>query len=107
MDEEVKLIAKNQSVYIPLGAVHRMESPSKVPMVLIEVQTGSYVGENDIIRYEEVLSQSFFLKNFVLRRRMFKPLECQIIRISGVSETLCMRLSPCRFDGSFVEPFWV
>ena len=83
MDEEVKLIAKNQSVYIPLGAVHRMESPSKVPMVLIEVQTGSYVGENDIIRYEEVLSQSFFLKNFVLRRRMFKPLECQIIQNFG------------------------
>ncbi|MDK3020982.1 mannose-1-phosphate guanylyltransferase/mannose-6-phosphate isomerase, partial [Pseudodonghicola flavimaris] len=40
IDEEVKLVTENQSVYIPLGAVHRMENPGKVPMVLIEVQTG-------------------------------------------------------------------
>ncbi|MCR8550877.1 mannose-1-phosphate guanylyltransferase/mannose-6-phosphate isomerase [Salipiger sp. P9] len=51
--DEVKLLAENQSVYIPLGAVHRMENPGKVPMVLIEVQTGSYLGEDDIIRYED------------------------------------------------------
>ena len=53
VDEEVRLISENQSVYIPLGAVHRMENPGKVPMVLIEVQTGSYLGEDDIIRYED------------------------------------------------------
>ncbi|WP_127116200.1 mannose-1-phosphate guanylyltransferase/mannose-6-phosphate isomerase [Shimia sediminis] len=53
IDEEVKLVAENQSVYIPLGAVHRMENPGKLPMVLIEVQTGSYLGEDDIIRYED------------------------------------------------------
>ncbi|GGA29281.1 mannose-1-phosphate guanylyltransferase/mannose-6-phosphate isomerase [Neptunicoccus cionae] len=58
VDEEVKLISENQSVYIPLGAVHRMENPGKVPMVLIEVQTGSYLGEDDIIRYEDVYSRS-------------------------------------------------
>lgn len=52
--EEVKLVTENQSVYIPLGATHRMENPGKVPMVLIEVQTGSYLGEDDIIRYEDV-----------------------------------------------------
>jgi mannose-1-phosphate guanylyltransferase / mannose-6-phosphate isomerase len=57
VDDEVKLITENQSVYIPLGAVHRMENPGKVPMVLIEVQTGSYVGEDDIIRYEDVYSR--------------------------------------------------
>lgn len=55
--EEVKLVSENQSVYIPLGAVHRMENPGKVPMVLIEVQTGSYLGEDDIIRYEDVYSR--------------------------------------------------
>ena len=52
--EEVRLVTENQSVYIPLGEVHRMENPGKVPMVLIEVQTGSYLGEDDIIRYEDV-----------------------------------------------------
>lgn len=57
IDEEVKLVSENQSVYIPLGAVHRMENPGKVPMVLIEVQTGSYFGEDDIIRYEDVYAR--------------------------------------------------
>ena len=54
VDEDVKLLGENQSVYIPLGAVHRMENPGKVPMVLIEVQTGTYLGEDDIIRYEDI-----------------------------------------------------
>ncbi len=53
VDDEVKLVTENQSVYIPLGAVHRMENPGKLPMVLIEVQTGAYLGEDDIIRYED------------------------------------------------------
>jgi mannose-1-phosphate guanylyltransferase/mannose-6-phosphate isomerase len=57
VDDEVKLISENQSVYIPLGAVHRMENPGKVPMVLIEVQTGSYLGEDDIIRYGDVYAR--------------------------------------------------
>ncbi|WFE75350.1 mannose-1-phosphate guanylyltransferase/mannose-6-phosphate isomerase [Roseinatronobacter sp. S2] len=53
VDTETRLVTENQSIYIPLGAVHRMENPGKVPMVLIEVQTGSYVGEDDIVRYED------------------------------------------------------
>jgi mannose-1-phosphate guanylyltransferase / mannose-6-phosphate isomerase len=57
VDKEVKLVAENQSVYIPLGAVHRMENPGKVPLTLIEVQTGSYLGEDDIIRYEDVYAR--------------------------------------------------
>ncbi|WP_299964530.1 mannose-1-phosphate guanylyltransferase/mannose-6-phosphate isomerase [uncultured Roseobacter sp.] len=57
VDDDVKLVTENQSVYIPLGAVHRMENPGKVPMVLIEVQTGSYLGEDDIIRYEDVYAR--------------------------------------------------
>lgn len=57
VDGKVTLITENQSVYIPLGAVHRMENPGKVPMVLIEVQTGTYLGEDDIIRYEDVYSR--------------------------------------------------
>lgn len=49
-----KLVGENQSVYIPLGAVHRLENDGKVPLQLIEVQTGSYLGEDDIVRYEDV-----------------------------------------------------
>jgi len=58
IDDDVKLVSVNQSVYIPLGAKHRLENPGKVPMVLIEVQTGSYLGEDDIIRYEDIYSRN-------------------------------------------------
>ncbi|WP_425041440.1 mannose-1-phosphate guanylyltransferase/mannose-6-phosphate isomerase [Primorskyibacter sp. S187A] len=57
IDDEVKLVAENQSVFIPLGAKHRMENPGKVPMELIEVQTGAYLGEDDIIRYEDAYAR--------------------------------------------------
>ncbi len=57
IDDDVRLVSENQSVYIPLGAVHRMENPGKVPMVLIEVQTGTYLGEDDIIRYEDIYAR--------------------------------------------------
>ena len=56
--ESVQLLSENQSVYIPLGVVHRMENPGKVPLVLIEVQTGSYLGEDDIVRYEDMYARS-------------------------------------------------
>ena len=54
VDEEVRLVAENESIYVPLGAKHRMENPGHVNMVLIEVQTGTYLGEDDIKRYEDV-----------------------------------------------------
>ena len=57
VDETVKLVSENQSVYIPLGARHRMENPGKVPMELIEIQTGTYLGEDDIVRYEDVYAR--------------------------------------------------
>ncbi|WP_071794913.1 mannose-1-phosphate guanylyltransferase/mannose-6-phosphate isomerase [Natronohydrobacter thiooxidans] len=55
--EEVQLVTENQSVYIPLGAKHRMENPGKLPLTLIEVQTGAYLGEDDIVRYEDVYAR--------------------------------------------------
>jgi mannose-1-phosphate guanylyltransferase/mannose-6-phosphate isomerase len=55
--ETVQLISENQSIYVPLGAKHRLENPGKVNMILIEVQTGSYLGEDDIIRYEDIYSR--------------------------------------------------
>ncbi len=56
--DEVKLVTENQSVYIPLGTVHRMANPGKLPMYLIEVQTGAYLGEDDIERYEDIYNRS-------------------------------------------------
>lgn len=53
IDAEKRLVAENESVYIPLGAVHRLANPGKRAMVLIEVQTGTYLGEDDIVRYED------------------------------------------------------
>ncbi len=52
--ETVSLVTENQSVYIPVGDKHRLENPGKVDLHLIEVQTGSYLGEDDITRYEDV-----------------------------------------------------
>jgi len=57
IDDQVQLVSENQSVYIPLGAVHRMRNPGKVPMILIEVQTGAYLGEDDITRYEDAYAR--------------------------------------------------
>ena len=57
VNDEVRLVTENESVYIPLGAVHRMENPGRVPMVLIEVQTGRYLGEDDILRHEDVYAR--------------------------------------------------
>ncbi len=53
LDGEVSLLTENQSIYIPVGAQHRIENPGRIPTVFIEVQTGSYVGEDDIVRYED------------------------------------------------------
>ena len=60
--EEVKLVSENQSVYIPLGAIHRMRNPGENPMELIEVQTGTYFGEDDIFRYDDVYSRGQYPK---------------------------------------------
>jgi mannose-1-phosphate guanylyltransferase/mannose-6-phosphate isomerase len=55
--DSVKLVHENQSVYIPLGERHRLENPGERNMILIEVQTGSYFGEDDIIRYDDIYAR--------------------------------------------------
>jgi mannose-1-phosphate guanylyltransferase/mannose-6-phosphate isomerase len=57
INDDVNTITENQSVYIPLGAVHRLENPGKLPLTLIEVQTGSYLGEDDITRYDDIYAR--------------------------------------------------
>jgi mannose-1-phosphate guanylyltransferase/mannose-1-phosphate guanylyltransferase/mannose-6-phosphate isomerase len=49
-----ELITENQSTYIPLGTTHRLENPGRLPLHLIEVQSGSYLGEDDIVRFEDI-----------------------------------------------------
>ena len=53
VDENVQYMTEGQSIYIPVGTKHRLENPSKEIMVLIEIQIGNYLGEDDIIRYED------------------------------------------------------
>jgi mannose-1-phosphate guanylyltransferase/mannose-6-phosphate isomerase len=52
-NDEVFLLSENESTYIPIGATHRIENPGKVPLHIIEVQSGSYLGEDDIVRFED------------------------------------------------------
>jgi mannose-1-phosphate guanylyltransferase/mannose-6-phosphate isomerase len=57
-DDKVFLLSENESTYIPLGSKHRLENPGKQPLELIEVQSGSYLGEDDIVRFEDVYGRS-------------------------------------------------
>jgi mannose-1-phosphate guanylyltransferase len=54
VEDKVVLVAPNESTYVPLGAKHRLENPAQVPLILIEVQCGDYVGEDDIVRFDDV-----------------------------------------------------
>ncbi|MFN4196277.1 MAG: cupin domain-containing protein, partial [Thermosynechococcus sp.] len=47
------LLTENESTYIPVGAVHRLANPGKIPLEIIEVQSGAYLGEDDIVRFED------------------------------------------------------
>ncbi|MHA3978072.1 mannose-1-phosphate guanylyltransferase/mannose-6-phosphate isomerase [Halovulum sp. GXIMD14794] len=55
--DEVRMVPENESVYVPLGATHRLANRGKVEVVLIEVQTGAYLGEDDIVRYEDIYAR--------------------------------------------------
>ena len=58
IDDCVQTMTEGQSVYVPLGARHRLENPAEFPMVLIEVQIGAYLGEDDIVRYEDLYARN-------------------------------------------------
>jgi len=53
IDDTVQTLEPNQSIYIPLGSVHRLANRTQEPVVIIEVQTGDYLGEDDIVRLED------------------------------------------------------
>jgi mannose-1-phosphate guanylyltransferase len=56
--EEKKILSENESIYIPLGKTHCLENPGKIPLELIEVQSGSYLGEDDIVRFDDVYGRN-------------------------------------------------
>ncbi|WP_350332877.1 mannose-1-phosphate guanylyltransferase/mannose-6-phosphate isomerase [Coralliovum pocilloporae] len=58
LDEKTRDFAANQSIYVPARSIHRLENPGPVPLILIEVQTGSYFGEDDIIRYDDAYARA-------------------------------------------------
>jgi mannose-6-phosphate isomerase-like protein (cupin superfamily) len=52
-DDETIMLRENESVFLPLGCVHRLANPGKIPVEIIEVQTGAYLEEDDIVRLED------------------------------------------------------
>ncbi len=58
VNENVLLLHETESAYIPIGAVHRLANPGRIPLELIEVQVGTYTGEDDIVRLEDVYGRS-------------------------------------------------
>ena len=57
-DSDELMVRENESVYLPLGCTHRLANPGRIPLTLIEVQSGSYLGEDDIIRLEDTYGRT-------------------------------------------------
>ena len=53
INDMTKILRENESIYVPIGAAHRLENPGRIPLELVEVQTGSYFGEDDIVRFDD------------------------------------------------------
>ena len=84
---------ENESIYIPIGAVHRLENPGKILLELIEVQTGSYLGEDDIIRIED----DYQRRSLNRARRMQAMFQAAVRRfVSGACNCLNQNVSGIR-----------
>ena len=59
IDGEIRIVHENEPAYIPIGAAHRLANPGKIPLELIEVQVGSYTGEDDIVRLEDAYNRAY------------------------------------------------
>jgi mannose-1-phosphate guanylyltransferase / mannose-6-phosphate isomerase len=58
VNDDTRTVHENESVYVPIGSVHRLTNPGKIPLELIEVQVGSYLGEDDIVRFEDIYKRA-------------------------------------------------
>jgi mannose-1-phosphate guanylyltransferase/mannose-6-phosphate isomerase len=54
LDGDIRIVHENESIYLPIGSMHRLANPGRIPLELIEVQVGSYLGEDDILRFEDI-----------------------------------------------------
>ena len=54
LNEDTRIVHENESIYLPIGSMHRLANPGRIPLELIEVQVGSYLGEDDILRFEDI-----------------------------------------------------
>ena len=54
INNKISILKKNEVIYVPLGAKHRLSNPEKDPLILIEIQIGSYLGEDDIVRFDDL-----------------------------------------------------
>ena len=60
INDQISILSENESVYIPLGSKHRLSNPGKLPLTLIEVQSGTYIGEDDIIRFNDIYGRKTY-----------------------------------------------
>jgi len=58
LEDRTFIVHENESTYLPIGTVHRLKNPGKIPLELIEVQTGSYLGDDDITRFEDIYQRA-------------------------------------------------
>ena len=58
IDSATHVVHENESIFIPIGSIHRLANPGRIPLEVIEVQTGSYLGEDDIVRIEDVYNRT-------------------------------------------------
>ena len=58
VNDDTRTVHENESVYVPIGSVHRLANPGKIPLELIEVQVGSYLGEDDIVRFDDIYKRT-------------------------------------------------
>jgi len=58
VNDTVSTVYENESIYVPIGSVHRLSNPGKIPLELIEVQVGSYLGEDDIVRLDDIYKRA-------------------------------------------------
>jgi mannose-6-phosphate isomerase-like protein (cupin superfamily) len=58
VNDTVSTLYENESIYVPIGSVHRLSNPGKIPLELIEVQVGSYLGEDDIVRLDDIYKRA-------------------------------------------------
>ena len=54
IDNKIELLGENKSIYVPRGSKHRLSNPGEIPLIIIEVQSGTYLGEDDIVRFDDI-----------------------------------------------------